>query len=65
MVLGVTATLFVFSKGFDYFFGDCFYEQGCDPYEDIKVISMLLVSILIGISVSYTSLSISKKFLKS
>lgn len=59
--VGLTISILIFSKLFEYFLGGCFFEQGCEPYEDLKVILILATSISVGIFSGYLSMLVLEK----
>ncbi len=49
--VGMLVSACLFFPLFQLFLGDCFFEQGCAPHEGAKVLGVLLVAAVAGISV--------------
>jgi hypothetical protein len=49
IVLGMVTAIAGFFPLFQLIFGDCFWEQGCEPHENVRVLGVILGSCFAGL----------------
>jgi hypothetical protein len=53
LLAGIVAGFAFFSFVFDVTLGSCFFEQGCGPYEGIKVAAIAAAAVLLSAGVVF------------
>lgn len=66
IAFGVTVGLFtaalIANAAFELFLADCFFEQGCGPSENLKIVGILLAACLPGVGAGWVASSLFKMF---
>jgi hypothetical protein len=52
VALGMVTTVAVLYPVFMFAMGHCFFEQGCEPHEELKILGVLLASGVAGMVVA-------------
>jgi hypothetical protein len=53
IIAGLIATPFLVFPVLKLFLGHCFFEQGCEPHEDLKVLGAVLAACALGAAIAW------------